>query len=147
MSTFRMHLSWEGSTATPDFTRNAGASSEGKPLISVGTGLGDGASPARWNPEDLLGASLAQCHNLTFLALASKVRLDVRRIETEVTLELVTEEKRTRVGKITLAPTITVAAGTDVAKTAEMYEKAHKYCYIGNSLNSEITMVPTVIEG
>ena len=142
---FRASHFWTGSTADAAFTRDAVASAPGKPSIPLTTGAADLATPGRWNPEDTLGASIAQCQTLTFLALAGKVRSDVRAIRTEVTLELETVDKVTRVSRITLEATITVAAGSDPEKTAAMYEKAHKYCYIANSLNSEIVLRPTVV--
>lgn len=142
---FRASHFWTGSTADASYTRDAVASAPGKPSIPMGTGLGDGVHPDRWNPEDTLGASIAQCQTLTFLALAGKVRSDVRAIRTEVTLELETVDKTTRVSRITLEATITVAPGSDPEKTAAMYQKAHKYCYIANSLNSEVVVRPTVV--
>ena len=87
---FRASHFWTGSTADAAFTRDAVASAPGKPSIPLTTGAADLATPGRWNPEDTLGASIAQCQTLTFLALAGKVRSDVRAIRTEVTLELET---------------------------------------------------------
>ena len=82
---------------------------------------------------------------LTFLALAKKVRLDVRGYEDHVTVTLDTVDKVTRITKVRLAPTIRVAPGTDAAKVREMFEKAHKYCFIGLSITSEVLMEPTII--
>ena len=141
---FRLTHHWRGTTTPADYARDAEARAEGKPLIPLTTGWGDGATPDRWNPEDTLGASLAQCHTLTFLALAHKVRLDVTAIDTEVQVELGTVERTTSVERITLAATIRVAAGSDPAKAAEMYHKAHRYCFIANSLRSEVVLSPTV---
>lgn len=144
METFRLHHTWAGSTAEASYTRAAEASADGKPSILQTTGIGDAVDPTRWNPEDLLGASLAQCHTLTFLSLANKVRLDVVRIETDVEVELETVEKITRVARITLRPVIHLAAGGDAEKALTMYDKAHKYCFIANSLTSEVVLEPTV---
>ena len=141
---FRLTHHWRGTTTPADYARDAEARAKGKPLIPLTTGWGDGATPDRWNPEDTLGASLAQCHTLTFLALAHKVRLDVTAIDTEVQVELGTVERTTSVKRITLAATIRVAAGSDVAKATEMYHKAHRYCFIANSLRSDVVLSPTV---
>lgn len=145
MHEFPLQLRWEGSTAS-EFSRDAVASTGGKQDIAVSAASSYSGNDSRWNPEDLLGASLATCHMLTFLALAKKVRLDVRGYEDHVTVSLDTVEKVTRVTKIRLAPTIRVAPGTDVAKVKEMFEKAHKYCFIGQSITSEVVMEPTVEE-
>lgn len=142
MDSYPFSLHWAGSTGDDDFTRDAMTTAPGK----VGIALSAGAAPgdlSKWNPEDLLGASLAMCHTLTFLALAKKVRLDVREVtgQNEAILEKV--GRVPTVTKIILRPQITLAPGGDVAKAKEMYEKAHKYCYIANSISSETVMEPT----
>jgi organic hydroperoxide reductase OsmC/OhrA len=142
---FPLQLRWEGSTAS-EFSRDAVAGTAGKQDIAVSAASSYSGNDSRWNPEDLLGASLATCHMLTFLTLAKKVRLDVRGYEDHVTVSLDTVEKVTRVTKIRLAPTIRVAPGTDAAKVREMFEKAHKYCFIGQSITSEVLMEPVIEE-
>jgi organic hydroperoxide reductase OsmC/OhrA len=145
MHEFPLQLRWEGSTAS-EYTRDAVASTAGKQDIAVSSASSYGGNDTRWNPEDLLGASLSTCHMLTFLALAKKVRLDVRGYEDRVTVMLDTVDKVTRVTKIRLAPTIRVAPGTNADKVREMFEKAHKYCFIGQSITSEVLMEPTIEE-
>lgn len=145
METFHLHLSWQGSTAEPTYGRNATATTPGKPDLHVSSGAGEGADPSRWNPEDLFGASLAQCHTLTFLALAQKIRADVRRIETAVKVDLIADGRIQRIGTVTLTASIFVAPGADVDKVAMMYDKAHKYCFIANSSTAEVVLVPTVL--
>ncbi|UJR85679.1 OsmC family protein [Sandaracinus amylolyticus] len=146
MHDFPLKLTWQGTTAGPaEHTRNAVASTGQKPDIPVSAGgayLGD---DTRWNPEDLFGASLATCHMLTFLALAKKVKIDVRRYEDNVSVRIEAVEGVTRVTRVLLAPTITIAPGSDAEKARVMFEKAHKYCFIANSTTAEVVMEPTVV--
>lgn len=146
MHVYPLSLRWQGDTSQAPFVRAAVASCDGKVDLALSAGGGDGADLTCWNPEDLLGAALAQCHLLTFLALAAKVRLRVLMYDDHVKVEVDTVDRVTKVTRIVLAPLITVAPGTDHAKVAEMFEKAHKYCYIANSLNASVTMEPTVID-
>ncbi|MBK6512545.1 MAG: OsmC family protein [Polyangiaceae bacterium] len=146
MHEFPLRLSWSGSTAA-DYSRNATASVDGKPDLAVSSGPTYGGDPSRWNPEDLLGASLATCHFLTFLALARKFRLDVRAYDDHSTVVLDTVDGVTKVTQIRLAPTIRVAEGSDEAKVRDAFQKAHKYCFIGNSISAKIVMEPTVVIG
>lgn len=146
---YPLSLRWEGTTtdhATGEHSRAAVASAPGKPDIAVSAAGPYGGDDTRWNPEDLLGASLATCHMLTFLSLARKVRLDVRGYVDDVQVVLGTEGRVTRVTEIRLAPTIRVAPGTDEAKVREMFEKAHQYCFIGLSLTSAVRMEPRIEE-
>lgn len=147
MHVFPLQLSWKGHTTDAHYPRASTASTLGKPDLDLSSGQGEGADPGAWNPEDLLGAALAQCHLLTFLALATKVGIDVQSYEDDVSVVLDTVEKVTSVTTIRLAPTIRVAAGTDPAKVVKFFEKAHNYCYIANSIKAKVEMSPTVIVG
>jgi organic hydroperoxide reductase OsmC/OhrA len=145
MNEYGVTLRWQGSTSE-DYPREAEASAPGKPTIATSAGSSFGGDDTHWNPEDLFGASLATCHMLTFLALAKKVRLDVRRYDEDATVTLDTSQKVARVGTVKLSPTIRVAPGTDVAKVVEMFEKAHKYCFIAQSTTAKVILEPRVLD-
>ncbi len=142
------NLTWSGDTSRTDYPRGAElAKPGGATAIPVSALAQFGGDPARWNPEDLLAGTLAHCHMLTFLALAAKARLQVLGYQDQAEATLVTEDRISRVGEILLQPTITVAPGTDPAKVAELFQKAHKYCTIGNSLTARVAMRPRVVAG
>ncbi|MFY0565933.1 OsmC family protein [Archangium lansingense] len=145
MHEFPLTLHWEGSTAG-EYPRDAVARTPGKQDIAVSAASSYGGDDSRWNPEDLFGASLGTCHMLTFLSLAKKVHLEVRGYEDHVTVTLDSVDKVSRITKVRLAPIIRVAPGTSPAKVREMFEKAHKYCFIGQSITSEVLMEPTIEE-
>ena len=141
-------LAWHGNTLQPEYSRSAELTKPaGLAAIPVSSLPMFGGTAERWNPEDLLAGTLAHCHMLTFLALAAKARVEVHAYEDRAEAALVTEERVSRVGEILLQPTIRVAAGTDVAKVEELFQKAHKYCVIANSITSKVVMEPNVIEG
>ena len=83
---------------------------------------------------------------LTFLALASKVRLEVQAYEDHAEAVMETVDKISRITEVRLRPTIRVAPGTDKAKVVELFEKAHKYCIIANSVTCRAVMEPNVVE-
>jgi len=145
--TYPATITWAGNTLDPNYPKVSTLTKpEGRasiPVSSVPLYGGDGAC---WNPEDLLAGALANCHMLTFLALAAKTRLEVTAYEGAAISEMETVERISRVGSITLKPTIRVAKGTDHAKVEEMFHKAHKYCVIANSFNGKILMEPTVVD-
>jgi organic hydroperoxide reductase OsmC/OhrA len=142
---YPLTLRWAGNLQDAEYPRLAQASVEGKPTLDLSSGEGPGALTDRWNPEDLLGASLAWCHTLTFLALAKKVGLDVRQVEDQVEVVLDAVDKQTQVTVIRLAPRIYVGPGTPPERVVLFYEKAHKYCFIANSIKASVEMNPTVI--
>ncbi len=145
--TFDLRLAWDGDTGAPTYPRDLTAAADGKVSWPLSSAPGYGGDPLRWNPEDTFGASLAACHTLTFLSLAAKYRVTVRRVDVAVTVTLDTVDKVTKIGRILLRPTITVAPGTSADKIAEAWEKAHKYCFVANSITSEVELPrPEVVE-
>ncbi len=143
--TFELQLTWTGSTAGPDYSRALTASTAGKPDLAVSSAPGYAGDGSRWNPEDLFGASLGTCHALTFLSLAAKFGLEVRDLQQQVTVTLDTVERVTKITQVTLSPTITLAAGPTVEKVRDVWEKAHKYCFVANSITAEVLMPPAEV--
>ena len=142
------NLAWSGDTLVQDYSRSAELTKPGGlAAIPVSSLPVFGGSAQRWNPEDLLAGTLAHCHMLTFLALASKARVQVLAYADRAEATLATEDRVSRVGRILLQPNIKVARGTDPAKVEELFHKAHKYCVIANSVTSEVVMEPKVVEG
>ena len=135
-------LRWAGSTAGQRSTL-ATASAEGKPSIVTSVAPDYGGEAAHWNPDDLFGAALSACMMYTFLSIARKARLDVRRYEDDFTVFPETEGHRTRIARVVLSPTITLAAGSDPGRAAAMLQKSHSYCVISNSTTAQTTLRPT----
>ena len=134
---------WAGSTAG-DYPLRSTATAEGKAPIATSVAPSYGGELDRWNPDDLFGAALSACMMYTFLAIARKARLDVRAFDDEVEVFLVTEDRRTRIERAVLSPTITIAAGQDPERARSLYRKAHRYCIISNSTTAEVVLEPSV---
>jgi organic hydroperoxide reductase OsmC/OhrA len=146
--TFPLSVHWIGSTLTAgEYSRDAVANSPGKPMITTSAAPGYNGNAARWNPEDMFGAALATCHMLTFFALAKKAGLDIHGYDDNAVATLEMVDKAMRISTIKLAPTITVAVGTDEAKVHELFEKAHKYCFVANSVTTKVEMAATIVVG
>ncbi len=145
--TFPLTLNWAGTTLDSSYSRNAEVSNPNHLTIPVSSAPSYAGDPTRWNPEDLLASALATCHLLTFLALASKARIDIKAYEDHAEATLETIDKISRIGEIRLRPIIRVARGTSSAKVIELFQKAHKYCIIANSVTCRVVMEPMVIEG
>ncbi len=151
--TYRVTVEWTGNlgTGTPslagysrDHTIDAGA----KPRIAGSSDPAFRGDPARWNPEDLLLASIAACHKLWYLGLCASSGISVLtyRDEAEATME----EDRTGAGRFVravLRPRVTIAPGGDVKRAVALHHDAHAYCFIANSVNFPIDCEPEVALG
>lgn len=103
--------------------------------------LGD---PSKVDPEQAFVASLASCHMLTFLAIASMRKLVVESYTDEAIGFLEKNESgKMAIARIELHPTIKFS--DDKTPTREELEKlhelSHKECFLANSVNFEITTI------
>ncbi len=96
------------------------------------------------NPEEMLAAALSSCHMLTFLAIAAKSRLQVDKYEDDAVAELAKNSEGVLcVTKVLLQPKVTFGGtAPDATKLKELHDKAHKHCFIGNSICSEVVIEP-----
>jgi organic hydroperoxide reductase OsmC/OhrA len=143
---YPLSLNWTGNTLDGTYNRNATVSNPGKHPLAVSSAPEYAGDPTRWNPEDLLGTALATCHMLTFLALCAKAKVQVVGYEDHAEAILDTVEKVTRITQVRLRPVIRVTRGTSMARVVELFEKAHKYCFVANSVTCEAVMEPRVVE-
>ena len=99
--------------------------------------------PTRWNPEQMLLASVAACHKLWFLHLATEAGLVVTDYVDHAEGVMV-EDPATgggRFERIVLKPQIRVRSG-DVAHIPAVHERAHALCFIANSVNFPVEIIP-----
>ncbi len=97
------------------------------------------------NPEEAFAASLASCHMLTFLAIASIKKYTIEIYEDKAVAILGKNEKlRMAVTKLFLRPKITFIGDNIPDKTIidEMHHRAHTECFIANSVLTEIIIEP-----
>ncbi|WP_305782357.1 OsmC family protein [Symbioplanes lichenis] len=99
---------------------------------------------ARLNPEQLVVLAASSCQLLSFLSLAARKHLDVVRYTDDATGYLSEDLRKARIETIELRPVIEVAGAAE-SLVLELVEQAHEECYIANSLNSTITITPTVV--
>src|ERR1035438_2771678 len=116
-------LAWTGNTLDGAYNRNATVTHPGKPALSVSSAPEYAGDATRWNPEDLLGAALSTCHMLTFLALCSKARVEIRGYEDRAEAILDTVDKVARVTQVYLRPVISVGHGTHRSEERRVGDK------------------------
>jgi len=97
------------------------------------------------NPEEAYAASLASCHMLTFLAVASIKKYTIGIYEDNAVAILEKNEKsRIAVTKLYLRPKVNFTGDNIPDKTTidEMHHRAHTECFIANSVLTEIIIEP-----
>jgi len=143
-------IEWTGNRGTGtshyrDYDRSHCLNADGKPPIPASSDPAFRGDAAAWNPEDLLVASLSSCHMLWYLHLAAMAKIVVVGYRDQP--EGVMAEDKTGSGRFThaiLRPEVTIAAGSDPAKAADLHHDAHKMCFIANSVNFPIECQPII---
>lgn len=101
------------------------------------------SNAAHVDPEEALVASVASCHMLTFLWLASKQGWEVASY-TDAAVGRLTKNERGQfwLSRITLRPKITWANDRHptAAQLGELHHRSHDECFIANSVRSEIVV-------
>lgn len=96
-----------------------------------------GGDPSCTNPEQALASALSSCHMLTFLALAAKADWPVASYHDHVVAHLGKNPKgKMSVTRLDMHPVVRFDTGFQVndADLAEMQHRAHRYCFIANTL-------------
>jgi organic hydroperoxide reductase OsmC/OhrA len=145
---YQVEVRWTGNTGQGTagyraYDRAHEISIAGKPIISGSSDPAFRGDPTRYNPEELLVASLSTCHMLWYLHLCANAKIVVTEYrDNPIGIMTETKDGGGRFTEVTLLPVVTVAAGSDSALAEQLHEKAHHLCFIANSMNFPVCCEP-----
>jgi organic hydroperoxide reductase OsmC/OhrA len=100
--------------------------------------------PARWNPEELLLASLSQCHLLWYLDLAARAGVVVTDyVDNPGATMVLNADGSGQFQHVVLRPSVTIADAADRSRAQELHSRAHDMCFIARSVNFPVDCEPT----
>lgn len=147
---YSVAVTWTGNRGTGtsgyrDYGRDHEIAAAGKPMIPGSSDPSFRGDPARWNPEELLVASVSTCHQLWYLHLASEAGVTVVAYE-DHPVGTMTEDANGsgRFTGVTLHPVVTILAGDDAQKAVALHHDAHAFCFVANSVNFAVDCIPEV---
>jgi organic hydroperoxide reductase OsmC/OhrA len=146
---FTAQIDWTGATAGPttdykSYSRNYEISIEGRPVIAGSADPVFLGTDDRYNPEDLLVASLSACHLLSYLAVCARKKISVMQYHDSAWGKMELKEGAYRFTEVILRPTMTIGANDDKNLARQLHEEAHKVCFIANSVNFPVLNEPTI---
>jgi organic hydroperoxide reductase OsmC/OhrA len=147
---YAVNLKWtgnlgHGTSSYRAFSRDHEIVANGKPVLQGSSDPAFRGDPARYNPEDLLVASLAACHMLWYLHLAVGANLVVRDYTDAAEGTMVeTADGGGHFVEVVLRPVVTVDAGGDTGLAEQLHVQAHHLCFIANSVNFPVRCEPTL---
>jgi len=150
--TYEVHVDWtgndgQGTKTYKGYRRDHTITSQGKPQIPGSSDPSFRGDPSRYNPEELLVASLSACHMLWYLHLCSVNKVTV--VEYEDAASGVMEEADDgsgRFDRVLLKPKVKISAGDDQAKALALHSEAHHLCFIARSVNFSVEIEPEIVE-
>jgi organic hydroperoxide reductase OsmC/OhrA len=141
-------LTWTGNkgAGTADYKaydRDYRISVAGKPEIPGSSDPSFMGNRERYNPEELLVASLSSCHMLWYLHLCAVNNIVV--VDYRDQAEGLMVEKADGSGyfrEVTLRPLVTITDAALVEKAKALHHEANRYCFIASSMNFPVHHQP-----
>ena len=118
---------------------------KGKPLIYGSSDPAFRGDRTKYNPEELLVASLSSCHLLWYLHLCSEAKVIVIDYKDKAIGKM--SEMPDGSGKfieVILQPKVTISAESNIEQAKQLHHEAHKFCFIANSVNFPVLCQPSI---
>lgn len=146
---FAVRLEWRGDRGTGtsgyrDFGREHVLNAAGNPELAGSAAAAFRGDADRWNPEQLLIASLSQCHLLSYLFVAVKAGVVVTGYTDDASGVLRQVGGSGHFESVTLRPVVTISAG-DPEVAMSLHEEAARHCFIANSVNFRVRHEPRIV--
>lgn len=134
-----------GTTGYRDYDRGVTIRVDGKPDLLASADKPFRGDPQRWNPEDLLLASLSECHLLSYLHACVQAGVVVIAYEDTASGVMVEDGKGSGAFReVMLRPRVTVADASMIGAARQAHARAHELCFIANSVNFPVRHDPMI---
>lgn len=138
---YNLTVSWTGNKGTGtsgyrEFERSHTISADNKPDIPGSSDPAFRGDKTKYNPEELLVASLSSCHMLWYLHLCAEAGVIV--VDYTDHAKGIMKEGDNGGGQfteVTLNPVVVVTENSMIEKANELHKKANELCYIARSVN------------
>jgi organic hydroperoxide reductase OsmC/OhrA len=103
-----------------------------------------GGECGRWTPEDLLIAAVNTCHVSTFISMSLRKCFEFISLESTIEGSLEHNGAGYVFSKMVIRPKVVVKTEADIEMARDLLERAHKSCFMGNSVTASLTMEPEI---
>lgn len=146
---YKIQMKWtgnlgSGTTGYTAYKRDHEIAGIGKDPILGSSDPAFRGDPTRYNPEELLVASLSSCHMLWFLHLCANAKVVVVSYvdQAEGTMAE-TADGGGHFTEVVLNPVTQIKGAAEVKLLEELHLKAHHLCFIANSVNFPVRCNPS----
>lgn len=134
----------EGTTHYRSYARNHTIQCEGKHVIEASSDPAFSGDPAKYNPEELLLASLSACHMLWYLHICADNGIVITDYHDNATGTMEENENGGKFTEVILHPKVKLKNTSMMEKAMELHKEAHKKCFIANSCNFPVIHQPEI---
>lgn len=145
---YQLTIQWTGNKGSGtsgygSYERSHLISANDKQVILASSDSAFRGDKSRYNPEELLVASLSSCHMLWYLHLCSEAGVVVTDYMDNATGTMqVKDDGGGHFSEVTLNPIVVVSDKAMINKANELHHQANKLCFIANSCNFPIHHKP-----
>jgi organic hydroperoxide reductase OsmC/OhrA len=133
-----------GTKSHAHYSRDHTIAAEGKPDILASSDPAFRGSASRYNPEELLVASLSSCHMLWYLHLCAINGITVVNYSDSASGEMEESGGAGQFVNVDLRPVVTILEDARRARALRLHHDAHQMCFIARSVNFPVNVRPTI---
>jgi organic hydroperoxide reductase OsmC/OhrA len=135
--------SGEGTRTYRSYGRNHRVGTKGRPILEGSADSAFLGDPSRWNPEQLLVASVSQCHMLWYLHLAVEAGIVVTAyVDRPTGLMTENDDGSGQFTEVVLRPEVTISEAERVAEASALHQTVGEKCFVSRSVNFPIRHKP-----
>jgi organic hydroperoxide reductase OsmC/OhrA len=145
---YKVQVAWSGNDGAgtrtyADYRRDHTISTAGKPVLPGSSDPAFRGDASRYNPEELLVASLSACHMLWYLHLCANSGIVVTDYRDDACgVMRLNPDGSGAFTEVTLRPRIVLSPASDPDRARELHEAAHCHCFIASSVNFPVRIEP-----
>ncbi|WP_109125543.1 OsmC family protein [Dyella sp. C11] len=149
---YKVDVVWTGNQGTGTKTyqgygRDHEIRIDGKPALQGSSDPTFRGDKGKYNPEDMLVTALSTCHMLSYLHQAVLAGVVVTAYTDSAEGSMETDVHGGHFIEVVLHPVVTITADSDPAKAEAAHDPAHHGCFIANSVNFPVRVVPRIVVG
>jgi len=146
---YKVNIHWtgnkgKGTSSYTEYERSHEIFVNDKPFIVASSDPAFRGDREKYNPEELLLASVASCHMLWYLHLCSDHKIIVTSYSDMAEAVMEENEAGGKFKSIVLKPEVSIADGQYAELAILLHEKANEKCFIANSLNFPVKHEPRI---
>ena len=137
-----------GTSGYTVYSRDHEIAADGRPPLLCSSDPRFRGDTSRYNPEELLVASLSSCHMLWYLHLCADAGIVVTNYHDRARGAMVeTPGGGGRFTEVVLTPAVRITEAVHLDEAVRLHQRAHELCFVASSVNFPVRCEPAISAG